>query len=925
MHSFFINKTFIALSRPLKATLAVIAFLFLGVQYANGQAVICPPNIDFSYGNLNNWFCYTGDVIPGTTGSPAQFVNVIYSGPVPGTLPAPSVTSTNRHNVTTGTAVDAYGGFPIVAPGGGIFSMILGNNDINAHGERIRYYVHVPVGFNNYSFNFKYAVVFEDPGHPYEQQPAFRVIAYDSATGTPIPCATLTYVAGAGLPGFFTSPAASGVLCLPWTNGTLNLSGQGGKTIIVEVTSQDCTASGHFGYGYFDIISCGQFAAAVTYCNLSAGIVTLSAPFGYASYKWYKGPVIAGAPIANAQSVNIPAPATPTYYYCVLFPYNTNGCPDTIRTRTISNFTVNASPDTVCNSLGKPIQLSVVATGGLGGFNYNWLSDPTLAPNPPLTTSLSGILNTTNNGSVIASPTGSGFYVVTVSDSIGCFRQDTVIIQNPNFQLQLGPDITTCLGTAVTLSPSLTPLSPGYTYKWTGSNVTTNLSNATILNPVYTPSKLGYDTFFLRVDSGVCATKDSFRIRTLPNSFLVTDTQVCQYAQFNPNVSGDVNFTYTWSPTLGLVNGLADVNKQRPLLALDTSRSYTVTARYPTCPDIVNTISFRVEPIPNIDLGPKDTVDKCFYTPLYLTAKVTPTWFPDYQYLWKANKDIDDIHASQITFTGIIDTTLVVTVSTPLGCTNKDSIRVNVYAGKFGSVTPSDSAVCPRNPVTLTASGGVSYLWRPSLYLSDSTKASVTANLGATTTYTVYVKDKNGCVDTLPVNLQVYSAALVSLPDSAILWPGQSFQMSPSGNALYFSWFPTVGLDNPNISNPMATPSVNTRYFVTATTEAGCTAVDSIYVLVNDETVLNMANAFSPGSAPNPEFKVSHLGTATLKSFRIFNRWGTKVFETTDINKGWNGQFNGEPQPMGVYIYTVEAITNKGKTFTKQGNVTLVR
>src|SRR5699024_5059060 len=107
--------------------------------------------------------------------------------------------------------------------------------------------------------------------------------------------------------------------------------------------------------------------------------------------------------------------------------------------------------------------------------------------------------------------------------------------------------------------------------------------------------------------------------------------------------------------------------------------------------------------------------------------------------------------------------------------------------------------------------------------------------------------------------------------------------------------------------------------------EAGCKAMDSIYILVHEESALNMPNAFTPGVAPNPEFKVSHMGIASLKSFRIYNRWGTKVFETSDINKGWNGQFNGEPQPMGVYIYTVEALSNKGTALSRTGNVTLLR
>ena len=62
-----------------------------------------------------------------------------------------------------------------------------------------------------------------------------------------------------------------------------------------------------------------------------------------------------------------------------------------------------------------------------------------------------------------------------------------------------------------------------------------------------------------------------------------------------------------------------------------------------------------------------------------------------------------------------------------------------------------------------------------------------------------------------------------------------------------------------------------------------------------------------------------------MNSFRIFNRWGEEVFSTIDINKGWNGQYKGKPQPMGAYIYVVEAVTSTGKKFNKQGNLTLIR
>jgi hypothetical protein len=49
------------------------------------------------------------------------------------------------------------------------------------------------------------------------------------------------------------------------------------------------------------------------------------------------------------------------------------------------------------------------------------------------------------------------------------------------------------------------------------------------------------------------------------------------------------------------------------------------------------------------------------------------------------------------------------------------------------------------------------------------------------------------------------------------------------------------------------------------------------------------------------------------------------MFETTNIEEGWDGNHIGQPQPLGVYVYVLEAVTASGKVISKQGNVTLVR
>ncbi len=90
-------------------------------------------------------------------------------------------------------------------------------------------------------------------------------------------------------------------------------------------------------------------------------------------------------------------------------------------------------------------------------------------------------------------------------------------------------------------------------------------------------------------------------------------------------------------------------------------------------------------------------------------------------------------------------------------------------------------------------------------------------------------------------------------------------------------------------------------------------------------TLLALPNPFTPGTGINNHFKIITRGIANLHYFRIFNSRGNKVFETSNIDNGWDGTFNGTPQPFDVYIYDVEATSSTGKVLHKHGNVTLIR
>jgi gliding motility-associated-like protein len=91
------------------------------------------------------------------------------------------------------------------------------------------------------------------------------------------------------------------------------------------------------------------------------------------------------------------------------------------------------------------------------------------------------------------------------------------------------------------------------------------------------------------------------------------------------------------------------------------------------------------------------------------------------------------------------------------------------------------------------------------------------------------------------------------------------------------------------------------------------------------ESLIGVPNAFSPnGDGVNDVVKVEGKGIVTL-SFRIYNRWGEKVFETTDQSIGWNGIYKGTLQEMEVYTYALEATLINGQTIPLKGNITLLR
>jgi gliding motility-associated-like protein len=91
---------------------------------------------------------------------------------------------------------------------------------------------------------------------------------------------------------------------------------------------------------------------------------------------------------------------------------------------------------------------------------------------------------------------------------------------------------------------------------------------------------------------------------------------------------------------------------------------------------------------------------------------------------------------------------------------------------------------------------------------------------------------------------------------------------------------------------------------------------------------IEIPNAFSPNDDDiNDKLCVKSKTTVGIVEFRaiIFNRWGQKLYEWTDINDGWDGTYNGHPVKQGTYFVLVTAKGSDGQTHTIKRDVNLLR
>jgi gliding motility-associated-like protein len=180
-----------------------------------------------------------------------------------------------------------------------------------------------------------------------------------------------------------------------------------------------------------------------------------------------------------------------------------------------------------------------------------------------------------------------------------------------------------------------------------------------------------------------------------------------------------------------------------------------------------------------------------------------------------------------------------------------------------------------------------------------------------------------GCTEQIIRTIVVTPIPIVDAgEDFTILLSGEKqIKANASGNQIKYKWSPALGLSNDSIPNPIASPTVTTKYTLTATSKDGCIVADEVIVNVLIDPFI--PNVFSPNSdGINDTWGIKYLETFVNADIRIFNRYGQEVFYAKQYNTSWDGRLKNIDMPVGVYYFIIEP--NNGRD-RYTGSVTLLR
>lgn len=530
-------------------------------------------------------------------------------------------------------------------------------------------------------------------------------------------------------------------------------------------------------------------------------------------------------------------------------------------------------------------EITVDISNGFAPFTYVWSNGET-------TQTVNGL--------------GSGDYTVTVTDGTGCELANAHSIVNTDSSLTtvaLLADIqcfSYCTG-----SLGAYPLIgiPPYTYNWSNGQTGQFIDN--LCAGTYTVTM---------VDDNQCSSNFTFDL-TQPSApdytLTATDASCYQSGDGTANINittGNLPVNVIWQPS-----GQTAFNA-----TFLTPNTYVVTLTDAIGCTLTDSVSISQPPKIKTDIAIVD-VDCYGFSSGSITA--TPViGIAPFTFLWNNGE-------TSATISNLTSGVYSMTFTDANNCTADTSVIVQQPASMIINfdMQPASCEISEDGVLLAIPLGGTSpyqFIWS----VNGNTNTVAGLNPGS---YAVTVTDANSCSVADSTILVAEPTFTVDAGSDQSVVNGYTIDLmsypSASGNYSYL-WTPSNDIANPYIYNITVKPSETTTYTITIVNQDnGCTASDDVVVEVIPNPYLFIPTAFSPNGDGfnNTIFPIPGDGV-TINSFRIYNRWGQMVHDSA-TKLAWDGTFNGNESPIGVYSYYCEYNTLDGVVSRKQGTFLLMR
>ncbi|MBO6080042.1 MAG: T9SS type A sorting domain-containing protein [Bacteroidales bacterium] len=498
---------------------------------------------------------------------------------------------------------------------------------------------------------------------------------------------------------------------------------------------------------------------------------------------------------------------------------NTYGC-------TASNsFTVLVNPVPTVNVLsqnsicrGESVSLAVITSAN----TYNWSTGD-------------------NTATITVSPTSSTNYTVLVTDENGCTNTATKqITVNQLPQLFINGPSTICQGDTGTLVAS-----GGVAYQWSTGQYTSTLD--VTASGIYTVTATGENNCTVSASKQVT-------MYALPIATLTESADICRGQQATLSVDAPAGCNYEWS-----------TGSHQSHISVGVAGTYYVTVTNSNQCSRVYQSTVIVHELPQISIIGNSEVCQGQSTALTVTGDAVT------QYAW-SNGD----HNPTIT----VNTAgqYSVTATNSYGCSSTASRGVVVHPLPEPQIT-GQTTICRGSSTTLTASGGIAYVWNTS-----NTGSNITVSPLSNQSYAVTVSNAFGCMSSASTTVTVNSLPEISFSGNTTTCAGISTSVAALGASSY-QW------SNGATGNTLSTSNQGV-YYVTATSAQGCVSVDSVAIVVN----------------PNPVLQITGNDYVCAGSYATLTVTGAESYQWSNLSTGASISVS----PANTTTYTVTGTDSQG-------------